>query len=388
MNKFSHLAARCDHLIVYSALALSITGILCLIGITHDSKNNLFNNIQTFLSREVIIQSAALIIGIIAAALILMLGYRYFTELEKAIYILSLLLLLLVYIPGLGTSVNGSRSWIYLGFITFQPSEAVKISFVILMASYLSRSDDSISTVNRSSTSSITSFIPRLQGILKAALYGLPFILLVAKEDFGSGCVFCAIWIFMVFCSGLELKIIARIAMVFTMLLPMFYFFLAGYQKDRIDAFLNPNDLDLPGNYQVWNSKVAIGSGGFFGKGLMNGTQSTLGFLPVPESDFIFAAAIEMLGFAGGLVILLLFGLFIYRSMKITHYAKDMQGALTAAGLTGMFFFQAFENIAMTMGLMPVTGITLPFMSYGGSSMLSSWMGVGLLLSVSCRQKV
>ncbi len=383
MNKFSHLAARCDHLIFIPSLALSITGILCLCAITRDNGSIFSGNFKTFLSREVIIQSAALVIGIVVAAVILMLGYRYFTDLEKAIYILSIALLLMVYIPGLGTSVNGSRSWISLGFITFQPSEAVKISFIILMSSYLSRSMHDISGSQSSDDVS-----PGAYRFLKAALYGLPFILLVAKEDFGSGCVFCAIWVFMVFCSGLELKIIIRLAMVLTILLPMFYFLLAGYQKDRIDAFLHPNDLDLPGNYQVWNSKVTIGSGGLFGKGFTGGTQSTLGFLPIPESDFIFAASVEMLGFIGGTFIITMFALLIYRSLKATRYAKDLQGALVAAGLTGMFFFQSFENIAMTMGLMPVTGITLPFMSYGGSSMLASWMGVGLLLSVSCRQKL
>lgn len=365
MNKFSHLFKRCDHFILVSALMLSVYGILVLASVTRNS--------GIFLSREVLIQSAALIIGLAAASVILMMGYRYFVEPEKFIYIAALILLLLVYIPGLGSSVNGSRSWIYLGFVSFQPSEAVKIAFVLLMASYLSRSSESLSTA---------------KGILSAALYGLPFILLVSKEDFGSGCVFCAIWIFMVFCSGLELKIIGRLALVFTLLLPMFYFFLAGYQKDRIDAFFHPEDLDLPGNYQVWNSKVAIGSGGFAGKGFTNATQSTLGFLPVPESDFIFASAVEALGFIGGIAILTLFAILILRSMKITKYAKDLQGALTGAGLSGMFFFQSFENIAMSMGLMPVTGITLPFMSYGGSSMLSAWMGVGLLLSVSCRQKL
>lgn len=134
MNKFSHLAARCDHLIFLPSAALSITGILCLYAITGKSETGHYADFKTFLSREVIIQSAALVIGIIAAAVILMLGYRYFTDLEKVIYILSIILLLLVYIPGLGTSVNGSRSWISLGFITFQPSEVVKISFVILMS--------------------------------------------------------------------------------------------------------------------------------------------------------------------------------------------------------------------------------------------------------------
>lgn len=365
MNKFSHLAKRCDHFIFASAMGLSVMGIFSLMSIT---RNN-----ETFLSREVIIQSVALITGLAAAAAILMLGYRYFTDLEKAIYILSILLLLTVYIPGLGTVVNGSRSWVDLGFIGFQPSEAVKIAFIILMASHLSRYCGCLLTA---------------KGMITAALYGLPFILLVSKEDFGSGCVYCAIWIFMVFCSGLELKVIGRLALVLAALLPLFYFFLAGYQKDRIDAFLNPGNLSLPGNYQVWNSKVAIGSGGFWGKGWMQGTQSSLGFLPVPDSDFIFAATTEELGFIGGIIIILLFSLLVFRSLRITRYAKDLQGALTGAGLTGMFFFQAFENIAMTMGIMPVTGITLPFLSYGGSSMLSAWMGIGLLLSVSCRQKL
>lgn len=365
MNKFSHLTKRCDHFIFASSLGLSILGILSLTSIT---RNN-----SIFLSREVLIQSAALIIGIAAAAVILMMGYRYFTELEKFIYIAALLLLLLVYIPGLGTTVNGSRSWIYLGFISFQPSEVVKIAFILLMASYLSRTSESLSTA---------------KGVLSAALYGLPFIFLVSKEDFGSGCVFCAIWIFMVFCSGLELKVIGRLVLTVALISPVLYFFLAGYQKERIDAFFHPEDLDLPGNYQVWNSKVAIGSGGFAGKGFTGATQSTLGFLPVPESDFIFASTVEALGLIGGILIIGLLAVLIIRALKITKYAKDLQGALTAAGLTGMFFFQSFENIAMTMGLMPVTGITLPFMSYGGSSMLSAWIGVGLLLSVSCRQKL
>ncbi len=365
MNKFSHLLKRCDSLILASSIGLSVVGIFSLTAISKDK--------LPFLSREVIIQSAALVIGITLACVILMLGYRYFTDLEKIIYIAGIILLLLVYVPGLGVSANGSRSWIDLGIISFQPSETVKIFFILLMASYLSRSAPTLSDNS---------------GILSAALYGLPFILLVSREDFGSGCVYAAIWLFMIFCSGLELKILGRFAMIFTISLPMFYFFLADYQKDRIDAFLDPDDLDLPGNYQVWNSKVAMGSGGFFGKGLTGGTQSSLGFLPVPESDFIFAAAVEVIGFFGGMIIISLFALLIYRALKITRFAKDLQGALTSAGVAGMLFFQSFENIAMTMGLMPVTGITLPFMSYGGTSMVSAWMGVGLLLSVSTRQKI
>lgn len=365
MNKFSHLVKCCDHAILMASLGLSLAGLLTLASIT---RNN-----SAFPSREVLIQSAALLLGLSAAAVVLMQGYRYFINLEKIIYIISLLFLMTVYIPGLGAIFYGSRSWIDLGFITIQPSEPVKIAFVILMASYLSKPGRTLADVG---------------GIVKASLYGLPFILIVAKEDFGSGCVFCAIWFFMVFCSDLDMKFLWRAALVLIVLLPMFYFFLAGYQKDRIDAFLAPDNLDLPGNYQVWNSKVSIGSGGFYGKGYMQGTQSILGFLPVPESDFIFSSAVEETGFVGGVTILVLFGVFLYRSMKAAKYAKDLQGTLTAVGLTGMFFFQAFENIAMTMGMMPVTGITLPFMSYGGSAMFSAMTGTGFLLSVSTRQKI
>lgn len=365
MDNFFNMIKRCNRFIAMIPLILSLAGVISLLSISKSE--------STFLSREVIIQSVALLAGIFLTVVILLLGYRYFSELDKFLYISGILLLLSVYIPGIGISFYGSRSWIDLGFTTFQPSEIVKIIFIIVMASYLSKHSDSLS---------------HMQGILKAAIYGLPFILIVAKEDFGSGCVFCAIWIFMVFCSGLKLRIIGKAALVFCVLLPVFYFLLAGYQKERIDAFLNPDDLSLPGNYQVWNSKVAIGSGGFFGKGYMDGTQSSLGFLPVPESDFIFAATVEEWGFLGGAAIIILFSILIYNALKTAKYAVDLNGTLIAAGIFGMLFFQSFENIAMNMGLMPVTGITLPFMSYGGSSLLSALAGTGLLLSVSCYQKI
>ena len=377
MNKFSHLAARCDHLILIPSLALSLTGIVCLYAITRESDGSLGTGFMTFLSREVMIQSAALVIGLTAAAAILMLGYRYFIDLEKIIYILSLFLLLLVYIPGLGTSVNGSRSWISLGFITFQPSEAVKITFIILMSSYLSRSIHGISC----SQSSGGGF-PESWDILKAALYGLPFILLVAKEDFGSGCVFCAIWIFMVFCSGLELKIIVRLAMVVIILLPMLYFFLAGYQKDRIDAFLEPNDLDLPGNYQVWNSKVAIGSGGLFGKGLGESMQK-LGFIPEAQNDMIFSVICEELGLFGAVCVILLYILLIWRFLIIANNASDLYGALLVVGIMAHISIQVVLNIAVVTNTIPNTGISLPFISYGGTSVLFLMAEMGLALSVA-----
>lgn len=163
--------------------------------------------------------------------------------------------------------------------------------------------------------------------------------------------------------------------------------FMADYQKERIEAFLHPENLDLMGNYQVWQSKIAIGSGGLTGKGLFNGTQKELDFIPVQTSDFIFSVVGEELGLIGGIIVIALFGVLLIRMTRVIRDALDFYGALVVTGIVGMFTFQIFENIAMTMGLMPVTGITLPFLSYGGSSILSNMIALGLVLDVGIRSK-
>ena len=284
----------------------------------------------------------------------------------------SVLFLLTVYIPGLGVEHFGARSWINLGVTDLQPSELVKISFVLLFANYLSRNHESLRT---------------WQGIFLAALYGGPFILIVLKEDLGSAIVMAVMWVTMVFFAGVDGKIFAKLSGLFLLTIPIIYRFMASHQKERIDAFLHPENLSLGGNYQVWHSKVAIGSGGFFGKGLFMGTQKELKFLPVQKSDFIFSVIVEELGMLGGLVLISLYTLFLYRIIKIARAAKEFYGSLIAIGFIGMFGFQIFENIAMTMGIMPVTGITLPFISYGGSSIVSNMIALGLILNVGMRNK-
>ena len=162
---------------------------------------------------------------------------------------------------------------------------------------------------------------------------------------------------------------------------------MAPHQKDRIDAFLHPDNFSLSGIYQVWNSKVAIGSGGVFGKGLFQGTQKELGFLPVQKSDFIFSVLVEELGLIGGAFLILLYTIFLYKILKIADNAKDTFGSLIVIGILAMFTFQIFENIAMAMGIMPVTGITLPFISYGGSSVVANMIALGIVLNVGIRIK-
>lgn len=323
--------------------------------------------------RYVKMQLVAYCLGFIAIGFILLIDYKIFENWERPLYIISLVLLLTVYIPGLGVEQYGSRAWIDLKVMNFQPSEIVKITFVILLALYFSRNHDTLRTY---------------KGVIMSAIYASPFILVVLKEDLGGAIVLCFIWLAMIFYAGIDYKILGKFTCIFAISLPLVYRFMASHQKDRIDAFLHPENLSLGGNYQVWQSKVAIGSGGFLGKGLFQGTQKKLKFLPVQKSDFIFSVIIEELGMIGGVIIIALYTLFLYRIAKIANNAKENFGSLIAIGFIGMFGFQIFENIAMTMGIMPVTGVTLPFISYGGSSVLANMIALGLILNVGIRSKL
>lgn len=363
MNNFSNLIKNVDKAIIIVIGLLAVLSIL-MIGSTQISTG--------FFSRDVIVQIAAYILGTIAVFVILSFNYNMFSGLEKYLYILALVLLLLVYIPGLGYEQFGARSWINLRFITIQPSEIVKILFILIMAGYLNEHRDDLYN---------------FKGLIKAGLVAAPIIVLVLKEDLGSALVFAAIWVVMIFFAGINLKVFAKFFALVVAAVPVAYVFMAEYQRERIEAFLHPENLALSGNYQVWQSKIAIGSGGVFGKGLFNGTQKELDFIPVQTSDFIFSVIGEELGMIGGLAVIGLFTIMLVRMANIVRNALDFYGALVVAGIIGMFAFQIFENIAMTIGLMPVTGITLPFLSYGGSSIISNMLALGLVLDVGMRSK-
>lgn len=349
---------------------LIILGILCFLSLL-TLESTVYNE-GFVLDRVIIVQALSYFFGFIGMVTILHMGYTFFLGLEKIMYIASVVFLLTVYLPGIGLEVYGARAWLDLGITTIQPSEFVKIPFVLLMASYLSRHRDDLK---------------QFRGVIKAGLYALPIIAIVLKEDLGSALVYMVGWAFMVFFAGIDYKILIKFIVGVIAAIPIVYNILSGYQKDRIEAFLHPDNLDLPGNYQVWQSKVAIGSGGFWGKGLFNGTQKNLDFIPVQQSDFIFSVIVEELGFIGGLFVILLYGGFLYRCTTIIRDAIDMYGALIVTGFTAMFLFQIFENIAMTMGIMPVTGITLPFLSGGGTSVMASMFTVGVILNVGINSK-
>lgn len=365
MDKFLALLRNVDKIILILVGTLGFISLLVLESTVYDGSFSL--------ARPVLIQAVAYFLGFIILTLIQGVDYRFFIGLEKYLYIASVLLLLTVYVPGLGVVQYGSRAWISIaGITTLQPSEFVKILFVLLVSKYLSDHRNDLNT-----------FV----GVLKAGLYALPIILIVLKEDLGSALVFMVMWLFMVFFAGIDYNLFLKYFILAVLAVPVAYKFLSPYQKERIEAFLHPDNLSLQGNYQVWQSKVAIGSGGPFGQGLFQGVQKNLDFIPVQQSDFIFSVVVEEAGFVGGAVVIVLYAVLLLRFIRIVIDSVDLYGALIVMGFTGMFLFQIFENIAMTMGLMPVTGITLPLLSGGGTSVIASLIAIGVILNVGVNSK-
>ncbi|MCT4632179.1 MAG: rod shape-determining protein RodA [Firmicutes bacterium] len=325
------------------------------------------------LTRQVKIQFIGFIIGTVMLLCILAIDYNTFGDFYKSIYVISILFLLSVYIPGLGIVRNNARSWINLGIIDLQTSEIAKIGFILSYAKFLELRKGQLNTI---------------KDLIGPVAFILPFLLLLLKQpDLGSALVFLSIAFGMLYVSGLNYKIIFAGIVGAVVSLPLIYKMMKPHQRIRIDAYLNPQDLSLPGNYHVFQSKITIGSGGVYGKGLFMGQYHRYDYLPVQETDFIYAVLGEELGFVGGAVVIALYFMFLMRMLTISRKSKDLYGSLVAVGITFMFAFQIIENIGMTMGVMPVTGVTLPFISYGGSSVITSLLSIGLLLNVYMRRK-
>ncbi|HVI41218.1 MAG TPA: FtsW/RodA/SpoVE family cell cycle protein, partial [Anaerovoracaceae bacterium] len=239
MDYFKNLLKNIDKILLFLPLCFAVISIIMVGSTSYEG--------QFIITKDITVQFAAYCLGTVALCIVLLFNYKTFESMEKIIYIASVLFLLTVYIPGLGVEHYGSRAWVNLGPIDMQPSELVKISFILIFSSYLTRNRGSLST---------------LKGIGMAGLYAAPFIVIILKEDLGTAVVMCFITIVMIFSAGIDYKIFAKLGGVSLISMPILYRFMASHQKERIDAFLHPENLSLAGNYQVWNSKVAIGSGG------------------------------------------------------------------------------------------------------------------------------
>ena len=325
-------------------------------------------------SRYVLIQAVAGGMGLLIMAALTAVNYEKVSTAWKVIYMGCVVLLILVLIVGTGREDTGSHSWIRFGPIGIQPSEFVKIGFIITLSKRVADFGESINEP---------------KNILKLLAHlGILLCLILLQPDFGTSMVFIFIFAGIVFAAGISYKYILTAVGTIIGIIPMAWFFLLKeYQKNRIRVFINPESDPLGSGYHVIQSKIAIGSGRLFGKGLYEGTQTQLGYLPAKHTDFIFAVVGEELGLIGCAVVTgLLFSL-VYRCLADSKRTKSDINRYICIGVACMFLAHIFENIGMCIGLMPVTGIPLPFFSYGGSSLITNFAAIGLVLSVHMRKK-
>ena len=307
--------------------------------------------------------------------IIIFIDYETIVKFSPILYILSVISLIAVLFT---KPINGATSWFSIGDVSIQPAEFAKIILIITIAGYISK----IQSEYRSTKNKILDILKIL------AISVVPVLLIVKQPDYGTAVAFIVSVLLMLFVSGIKKRYIIAGILLVVILAPILYIYvLPQHAKTRIDVFLNPN-LDPRGaGYNVIQSKLAIGAGEFLGMGVLKGNQTQLGFLYPKTTDFIFAVIGEEMGFVIAATVIIVYVILITRTIYISKTAKNMLGSYIAIGIAGIFLFHMVENIGMTMGLLPITGVPLPFVSYGGSSMLTNLIMIALLLNISGRRQ-
>jgi rod shape determining protein RodA len=325
---------------------------------------------------KILFKKQILWLTISGAAMVVMLlfNYRWLDRLGPGIYVGCILLLVGVLL--FGRDAGGSRRWLLLGPLTLQPSELTKLVVIIIVARYYSRN--------------VTAGGFTLRKLLvPMGLLAVPFVLIVKQPDLGTALLIAIIVTSMTLFVKIERRSLLYIMSAGLTAVPLIWCFaLKGYQKERILTFLNPNRDPMGAGYHIIQSKIAIGSGMFSGKGFLNGTQKALSFLPEQYTDFVLSVLAEECGFIGSVSLLFGFLVLIFLALNVAYNCRNAFGSILCFGVTAMLFWQVFINTCMVMGLMPVVGVPLPLVSYGGSSVLTTMLGIGILLNVSMRRFV
>lgn len=316
-----------------------------------------------------------LAISIPTMILVICINYEVIAKISPIFYGIFIILLIGVLFT---KPVNGATSWFNIGMFSFQPSEFAKIFVILTFSTLVVKFQER----GRNEISRPAKLILSLSVIL------LPILLIIMQPDYGTALAFIFATIFILFVAGIDKKYIITAILLVAILLPIMYFFiLPEHAKTRIDVFLNPN-LDPRGaGYNILQSKLAIGSGGLLGMGITKGNQTQLGFLYPKTTDFIFSVIGEEMGFVATAGIVIMNVIIITKAIYVAKTAKDDLGSYIAMGIAGIFVFHMLENIGMTIGLLPITGVPLPFVSYGGSSLLTNLILIGLLLNISGRRQ-
>jgi rod shape determining protein RodA len=361
---FGQVREHFDWALFLAAAALAVIGVINLYSAT---------SVARAAFSEVYIQQVYwLVFGGILAAVIAAIDYRHYERLGYAIYAFGIVLLLLVFI--LGREVRGSSRWIYIGSFSFQPSEFMKLFLIIALAKFLHND-------------------PKSEGralkdlIVPALITALPVGLILLQPDLGTGLILVLIFASVCALSRIQRKSLLYLLGAFVILAPVFWQYgMKGYQSTRINAWLNPDENVLSFNWDPHHARIAIGNGGVTGQGFMKGTQNQFLFLHEQHSDFPFPVFAEDWGFLGSLALVALYGFLVLWAIRVAATAKDRFGAVLAIGVGALIFWHAIFNLGMVTGLLPVVGVTLPLFSYGGSSVLTVLIGIGLLMNVSMRR--
>jgi len=358
-NFFRKISYGIDWLLVFFIIPIVVAGLVTMKSFTPlEDAGDFFNK-----------QLIWILIGFTIFFIFSFIDFRFLkrTDVLVAIFILNSLILLSLFV--LGNVSNGAKSWLDFGFFSFQPVDMMKLVLVLILAKYFSRRHVEIKDIKHIFISGLYAFVP--------------FILVLLQPDFGSAMIIFFIWLGMVLVSGISKTHLAVVFVSCILVFASFWFFVfAPYQKARISNFIHPlTDIHGTG-YNAFQSTIAVGSGEIIGKGLGFGTQSRLKFLPQPQADFIFAAYAEEWGFVGSIIVLLFYGAIIWRILYSATLGAYNFEILFSMGVAIFFMSHILINIGMNLGLMPVTGIPLPFMSYGGSHLLFEFAGLGILMSM------
>ncbi|MCR3922284.1 MAG: rod shape-determining protein RodA [Firmicutes bacterium] len=351
-------------------LFLTICGIVAVSLVVIASTTVNFTGDPLYFAKRQLIRFA---IGFVAMLIIMSIDYTYFYRFAPYIYIVNIVLLLVVLFAG--TDGGGAQRWIDLKFFELQPSEFAKLGIIISLARILAAQEGNFDN---------------MYSVLPSFLHvAIPMGLIFLQPDLGTALVFIVILFGMLFMAGANVKhLLTYVACGLAVGMPLLWHFLKDYQKMRLIIFTNPYMDPLNDGYQIIQSLIAVGAGGLRGKGFFaEGTQNYLGFLLEQHTDFIFSAYAEAAGFVGAVLLLLLFALLIFRIIRVAAQATDTFGMLVCIGVATMMIFHVLVNVGMTIGMMPVTGLPLPFMSYGGSSLLMNMMAMGVVLNIGMRRQ-
>lgn len=346
------------------AIILCSIGLIALFSATQETEHDAFY-------KQIIWIGISLFVMVIFTVI----DYEAIVKASPIFYIVFLILLVAVLFT---KPVNGATSWFDIGFFSLQPSEFAKV-FVILFMTYVITK---IQAQKRENINKITKLFVILLTV------AVPILLIIKEPDYGTAAAFIVATIMMLFTAGIDKKYIISTIIIIAVAIPVLYnYVLPDHAKQRIDVFLNPESDPRGSGYNIIQSKLAIGAGGLVGMGVLKGNQTQLGFLYPKTTDFIFAVVGEEMGFIIACSVILLNILIIVKAVQIAKGIKDEAGAYVAIGIAGIFLFHTLENIGMTMGVLPITGVPLLFVSYGGSSMMTSFVAIGILLNISSQRR-